>query len=188
MHLCLGLSLVLSIIAGFIPIGREFSFQRTFAFYPYFLLGYYMRHKEWMTKLRGINYRWCCAVILIYVVAIAVMPHIPLSMLVQFHYYSELGNIPVALAMRCASYLWMLPLTLAVIAVIPDVKWMAKDGSESLFFYVYHAFLIGVLHLIVLYWHIPTSFITIVLYTVVIALLLHLANKVKVLRLLSKPM
>lgn len=139
-----------------------------------------------MKKIRSIDYRWCSAVIFCYVAAIVVIPHVPLSMLVQFHYYSELGSVPVALAMRCASYVWMLPLTLAVIAIIPDVKWMAKNGAESLFYYVYHAFLIGVLHLMVLYWHLPTNFVAIVLYTAVIVLLLHLANKVKVLRLLSK--
>ena len=180
-------SLLLSLLAGFVPVGRELSFQRTFAFFPYFLIGYYMREKDWLTTLRNMNRKWYYGLILLYVIAIALIPHIPLSMLVQFHHYRELGSMPVALVMRCASYLWMLPLTQAVIATIPDVKWMSEAGKDSLFYYVYHAFLIGVLHLMSLYWHLPTDFMSILLYTTVIVCVLHLTSKVRLLKLLSKP-
>ena len=37
----LAASIVLSLAGGFIPVGYEFSFQRTLAFLPFFVLGYY---------------------------------------------------------------------------------------------------------------------------------------------------
>lgn len=36
-------SFLLSLLSGFVPIGSEFSFQRTFTFLPFFAAGYYCR-------------------------------------------------------------------------------------------------------------------------------------------------
>ena len=33
------LSVILAVVSGFIPLGWEFSFQRTFYFFPFFVLG-----------------------------------------------------------------------------------------------------------------------------------------------------
>lgn len=39
-------SIVTCLLVGLIPIGNQMSFQRTFCFFPFFLLGYYMRQSD----------------------------------------------------------------------------------------------------------------------------------------------
>ena len=39
-------SFLLSLLSGFVPIGSEFSFQRTFTFLPFFAAGYYCRQNK----------------------------------------------------------------------------------------------------------------------------------------------
>ena len=53
--LVISCSLVLALIAGFIPIGTQMSFQRTFVFLPFFLLGYYARESDVVKWIRCRN-------------------------------------------------------------------------------------------------------------------------------------
>lgn len=185
--LCLSLVIVVGIVVGFIPIGRELSFQRTFVFFFYFMLGYYFRINNWLNRIRK-NKKWIgLTIILLYGIAIGIIPHIPLSMLVQFHHYGELGSMVTVMVMRAFSYVWMLPLAIAVLQIIPDMNMMAKKGKESLFFYVYHVFLIALLQYMVLWHAIPTSLPYIILYSIVITIILGWLLHVKLLRMMCQP-
>lgn len=185
MHFLLATGLAL--IVGFIPLGKELSFQRSFVFYPYFVLGYMMSKEDWLAKLRSVNVTWGYAVLGVYIILIAVIPHIPLSMLVQFHYYAELGSVPSAFAMRICSYFWMLPLAIAVLRIIPDEEWFADEGRNSLFYYLYHPFLIGVFHIMSVHYGINTTLPFILLYSVMTMFVLQFLSKCKVLSKLTKP-
>lgn len=57
-------SVVLGLIAGFIPIGNEMSFQRTFSFWPFFITGFYLRRYDAIDKIRSQN-KWLSGVLLI---------------------------------------------------------------------------------------------------------------------------
>ena len=140
--LILGLASIVSIIFGFIPLGREFSFQRTFAFFPYFLLGFNAKRLDGYAKLNKINALYACGVVVLYVIVVFVIGHFPLSMLVQFFHYSELGNPIIGLGMRIVSYIWMLPLTLAILRLFDNVSVFYTQGKNTLFYYVYHMYAI----------------------------------------------
>ena len=43
---------VISLLGGFVPIGGAFSIQRTFTFLPFFMLGYLMKERDWLEKIR----------------------------------------------------------------------------------------------------------------------------------------
>lgn len=49
-------SVVLALTTPLIPIGYIASFQRTFTFLPFFMIGYYLRRESLMVKVRDI----CC--------------------------------------------------------------------------------------------------------------------------------
>lgn len=57
-------SFLLSLSAGFIPIGSEMSFQRAVTFWPFFIIGYYLRQYDCVGKIRGGN-KWFYSVFLI---------------------------------------------------------------------------------------------------------------------------
>lgn len=49
------ISFLFLILCGFVPINHEFSFQRTFAFLPYFIIGFLFRRNNIMSYLDGIS-------------------------------------------------------------------------------------------------------------------------------------
>ncbi len=58
------LSLVLMIVAGFIPLTSEFSFQRIFSFFPFFILGTMMQKIEYSKWLNTKN-KCLCGIVLL---------------------------------------------------------------------------------------------------------------------------
>lgn len=48
-------ALMPSLVAGFIPVGGELSFQRACTFFPLFMLGYYAKQDGWVVRLRTLN-------------------------------------------------------------------------------------------------------------------------------------
>lgn len=178
------LSIVIAIFVSFIPLGSEFAFQRTFAFYPYFLLGYSMKRKNMLAKLYDIPLWIGVLMIAIYATIVFIVPHIPLSMLEQFHTFYDIKWIPVLLLI---SYFWMLPLALAVIRVIPDVSLFAKYGSQTMFFFIYHVYFVYFAHRLVYDLGWPSTFPYLLGYTFVSVVFLAILTKSRILNALVKP-
>lgn len=53
--LVMGLSILLALLAGFVPLGTQMSFQRAFTFLPFFVFGYYAKGSDVVDWLRGRN-------------------------------------------------------------------------------------------------------------------------------------
>ena len=177
-------AVVMGILAAFVPLGRELSFQRTFAFYPYFLLGYYMRTKGWWEKLQETPIWLSCVVVLLYVGIIIVGPYIPKSMLVQFYSYQENHLIPL---LRVVSYLWMLPLTLAILRLLPDVGFCASEGKNTMFYYIFHVYFVYIEQRLVVDCGFPITIPYILLYWIVSVVALYLLSKVRLFDYLLNP-
>lgn len=64
-------SVCISLLGGYVPVGGAFSIQRTFTFLPFFLLGYSIRQKKWLEKVR---LRQVLAVALIAAISAVVLP------------------------------------------------------------------------------------------------------------------
>jgi fucose 4-O-acetylase-like acetyltransferase len=169
------ISIFCAILAGYIPVSKDLSFQRTFAFFPYFIIGFIFRQHNGFDRLANIDKRIACGIATIYAIAIALIPHIPLSMLVQFYDYYQFGNPVISLLVRIISYIWMLPITLAVLCIMSNWTRFAKYGADSLFFYVYHMFGVGIVRLVMLsngasYGFIPVFLSFVILMIALIAL------------------
>jgi hypothetical protein len=145
----LAISLLTAILVGFIPIGGQLSFQRTFAFFPYFIIGFIWREKKGFERMADIKKKWIAyGIVSVYIVAIIMVPHIPLSMLEQPFDYYKLGSPLMAMSSRIISYLWMLPLTFAILSIMNNWTFLARYGSKSLFFYIYHMYGVGIVRLV----------------------------------------
>lgn len=179
-----GVALVVSLFVGFIPLGKELSFQRTFVFFPYFLLGYYQSRSGILDKLKLLP-RWSLMMIIVfYCIAIIIIPHIPFSMLYQSFSYLELDSPVMGLILRVGSYIWVLPLTISVLILLQNVCFFAKEGRKTLFYYIYHMYFIYAMRYMVLTEGVP-SLMVIILYVISMVLMLSLMSKIK---LLNKPL
>ena len=79
-------SIVLCILVGFIPIETEFSFQRTFNFFPFFLAGFFMKGTDSLYKIRKANH-WIFAFLFISVSAFIYWYNKPLYGFLLFQNY-----------------------------------------------------------------------------------------------------
>ena len=61
-NLLLAFALLFSIAIGFVPVNNEFAFQRTFVYWPFFLMGYYIKQEGTIGMIRGYN-KWVALII-----------------------------------------------------------------------------------------------------------------------------
>lgn len=182
----LGVSLLISLMAGYVPLGFEFSFQRIFAFFPYFYLGYMIKQENAFDKIRGFNNWVCLGIIALYVIAIAFGPTIPRCIFTERCHYYE-GMTPLY---RVFFYCMTLPATISVLNLVPDCKFFADEGKRTMSYYIYHPYFIylfmclsgaglGVL---------PSSLPFILLYSVICFISCYFLARVPLLNFLINPL
>ena len=121
----------LSVMAGFVPLGHELSFQRTFAWFPFFLLGFLFRQWGAIERIRSQKVWYF---IPLFLVAFYVAIKIPIYMPVKE--YSSLHDVEIRiLQMLNGLVLSVCLLRLILPSIASRLAWL---GKHTLFFYVYH--------------------------------------------------
>lgn len=180
--LYLAIALVVSILCGLTHLGKLLSIQRTLNFYVFFLLGYYYRQGM-------LSRRWWQSNLLHGAVAVVLLPLI-------FWLYPHCGNVmngadhyPIAgipqkeLILTCS-----IAMSLLVFNLVRDFKPLRLIGQESLFYYVYHYFIISdIIIYAVGHLHLPKTFPFVVLYTAVTLALLWILSKIPLFKWAIQP-
>lgn len=124
-------SFMVSLGAGFVPIGSELSFQRAFTFFPFFMMGYYARQDGWVERLRTLN-RIPFVIILFGLLAICYYS-LPV-------FYSNIPYESLAdLGMRAMQLIIALILCIALLNVMPAKLGRFTDiGRYTLLIYLLH--------------------------------------------------
>jgi len=147
----LPLAIILGIAVGYVPFfGEYLSIDRTFVFFPMFLIGYYM-HPEHFTILRK-QFSRVLAVLFLAGMLLATVFFIPDSFkdwLLASHSYADMGYSGLSAAgMRILSYLGMFAMTYSFLSVVPTEHFrFTKIGSRTLYIYLLHGFLIKLISL-----------------------------------------
>lgn len=130
--ICIVISLVCALIAGFVPVSTQMSFQRTFVFLPFFLMGYYVRKSTVVEWIRNRNK----ILITILFVGLCVVCY----MWMQTFY----ANVSYALGMK-DMLMRLLQMSIAVIlcaamlSVVPERMGHITDlGKVTLLIYLLH--------------------------------------------------
>ena len=125
----------ISILAGFFPIDRFLSLQRTLSLMPFFFWGYYMKGKNIFLPDK---YKPLCVVFLILIFAILLFfPH-----RISYLYYATPYKSIYGVVIRMTAFAVAIPMSLAFINVCYKAKWVARQGRLTLQYYIYHALLI----------------------------------------------
>ncbi len=138
-------SVILSLIVGFIPYSTIFSTQRTFAFLPFFMLGFMMRGFDVKDCVKSINQELCylCLIIifiLIYWASIDFFPY-----LTGRYWYSKMP-VPVCLSVA-SRVLWLVGasvMSVLIMRLVPDSKYLANEGRKTLQYYLLHTLMFPV--------------------------------------------
>ncbi|MGP4106216.1 acyltransferase family protein [Virgibacillus sp. L01] len=130
-------------VGYFGEIGHTFSLSRTFVFFPFFLMGYWLtqNHVMWIkhksAKIASV------AIMVTVAVAIYMAPEFNSGWLLASKSYSDLGQPEFGLFARSLVYLTSAIMAFSVLAWIPKTQnKFTKFGTRTLYVYLLHGFFI----------------------------------------------
>lgn len=129
------LSFALALASGLVPLDREFSFQRTFAFFPFFAAGVVSRRRNLLEKLEVFPV-WAALVLL--AAGLYTAWKIPWSYQPKFH-YAAWNDFPVRLMQTLLGFL----LCFSIVRLSRENSrgCLSRYGKYTLWIYIGHSFL-----------------------------------------------
>src|SRR5690625_1915743 len=131
------------IIGYFDQLGHTFSLSRTFVFFPYFLLGYWVSIDH-IRILKRTGFRIASVVIMAgFAVLIYYLPDFNSGWLLASKSYSRLGLETLGSAARLSVYLTSILMAASILSWIPDRRFSFTSlGERTLYVYLLHGFII----------------------------------------------
>ncbi|WP_077623519.1 acyltransferase family protein [Sediminibacillus massiliensis] len=140
----IGTAIGLGLVVGYFePIGQTFSLSRTFVFFPYFLMGYWVTKDQlFLVKSKAVK----IASILIMAAAatiIAVYPEFSTGWLLGSKSYETLGMPVMGSLARMSVYFAAVLMSISILAWIPKREGLLTSlGQRTLYIYLLHGFII----------------------------------------------
>lgn len=136
------LSFIVSIAIGFVPLNSEMSFQRTFAYWPFFLIGYYLKQDNFIETIRNFNHS--AAWVLLSATLICVYCFMP----VMYCNRSYI-EIPYDMLVRCLQLFIACILCFSILVVCKDrIPFITELGKYTLLIYLLHPPMVKIMKMI----------------------------------------
>lgn len=182
------ISILISLISGFIPVSYPLSFQRTCVFFPFFIIGLFTPI-ELFERLKRVN-KIAAICVIIFSIIIVCVTKFDLSAVVSGSYfYPFYGENKFVSALYRLSFLIVsCSIGIMVIALCPNSKFMARQGKYSLVYYLYHGFFVIVLKLLIDKFILPINTFALLVYSGLIICFLLILTKSKVALFLINPL
>ena len=182
------LSIVLGLLAGFVPVSRELGFQRTFFFLPFFTLGYVCKHIKFdFGTLQKFPVFLATCILMVVLFSTLHFDFQFKSLLMGCHtYYKYDIPLVVSLAVRLAVYFGCFITSVCILRFIPkrEIKWISNQGAQTLYYFLYHTIIIYLLMALSAHFKLPTTFLMSIIYTAIIVVAVWALQKVKMFRIL----
>lgn len=187
-YLYLAIATVVAVFCGLMPNGRIMSIQRTFNFFPFFLFGYYIKQGVFQVRLWP-KYVSCGIIVIFIILIISKLPPPTIGyensrlMLRGADHYT-ISEVPLKIYYLLLSFV----VSISVFNLVPEIKLLSTLGKESMFYYLYHGLIIHFfLQHLVSHFHLPHSFLFMLLYLVGIMGLIFIMRRIKPFRWLISP-
>ena len=184
-------SLFLCLISGFSNLGYEFSFQRTFYFLPFFIIGYLMSVKKCkLVDLKIISKKisiiiLCLAIVTCFIIVCGFGIEFKRFLYGSYN-YKELEYILI----RFISIAVSLIISLSVVCIcnkLNNKRILNNIGKNSMFYFIYHVFFILIIRIIINILSLPTIFPFLIIYCIGIIFCLYFLSKYSVFHKLLNP-
>ena len=185
----LAISFVISVLVGFIPIAGGLSFQRTFAFLPFFFAGNYVKNNDdLLNKIRRVNPYLAVVFLLILFIGVLIFD-LPFKTLLElkFPYKSFSYPLLVSALLRMAFFALSAIASICILRLIPRLRitWVSDQGANTMLYYLYHTLIIIALELIEKkLFALPDGFAWNLLYVAGNVFLIWLITRIKFFRVL----
>lgn len=136
------LSLIISILIGFVPIHSLFGIQSTLALLPFFVIGYYSVEIDIRNYISKIPRMFAIGILLVFFCFFYFILNTNLSFVSGCHPYwtGDLLHTMIRFGARCIYIPIAVIVGIMVMRLIPKNKTLAKWGLATLFIYIYHSF------------------------------------------------
>ena len=141
-NIIIAVSLIISIMAGFIPIHSLFGVQSTLAFLPFFVIGYYSVEIDIRGYISKIPRMFAIGMLLAFFYFFYFVLNSDISFIPGCHPYwtDDLLYTMIRFGARCIYFPIALVVGFMVMRLIPTNKTLAKWGLATLFIFIYHSF------------------------------------------------
>lgn len=183
------ISILLCFLMGFLPIDTPFSFQRTFAFLPFFIVGYVAGKNNKEIKARRGKFLMFLFLISIWIFYFIVPKNI-IRLLYQntCFFHGPLSSPILNFTFRVGFLFFASCMMYAFLSIVPRKKLpFTHLGQLSLFIYLYHSIILSWRSNLCDYFHLPTNFIFCFLYSLIVLVIIWLMSKVRFFHWLLNP-
>ncbi|MGJ9458247.1 acyltransferase family protein [Oceanobacillus sp. CF4.6] len=141
----ISIAVIIGLIVGYFgEIGHTFSLSRTFVFFPFFLIGFWLTEKQVMwIKHRAVK---ITSVIVMAGMAFAIyyLPKINSGWLLASKSYSDLGMESYGGIARLLVYMTAAIMIVSILSWVPkkNLGWITKLGTRTLYVYLLHGFFV----------------------------------------------
>lgn len=186
LKLLLGCSVIIALIGGFSTFSA-FSIPRTLTFAPFFVLGYIARARSFdFNKLRK-AYLLIPSVVLMIGCIIALRGNFSWLLYGSASYLAFHCPLYLAPLLRLSTLIVGCLFSACVLAYAPNHPSLARFGQNTLFYYLYHTFVIIALGMIIGHFHIEKSIPLFMLCTAIVVASLLIAERIPLLRKITEP-
>lgn len=143
-YISIPIAITIGLLIGYVnDIGSAFSLSRTFAFFPFFLVGYFLT-KEHLKQLNKPVFRTLSILIMITIAAyIYIAPDFNSGWLLASKSYSHLGLPTTGALARFLVYFTSSLMVMSFLSWVPSRKFsFTYIGERTLYIYLLHGFII----------------------------------------------
>lgn len=130
----------IGLFVGYVDaVGHEFSLSRTFVFFPFFLLGYWLSKEKLMKLTQPVVKVSAIALAAAVIIVLSVSPSLPTDWLLGSFSYQDMGQPVWGAMFRLGVYLLAILLASSLFAWVPrkTYRW-TKLGKQTLYVYLLH--------------------------------------------------
>ncbi|WP_242698346.1 acyltransferase family protein [Bacillus sp. SD088] len=138
-------ALIIGLAVGYIDwVSNYLSLSRTFVFFPFFLIGFYLKKEHFQKVASSQAKLWAAIPILAYVILLIIFPNLNETWLLGSKPYSQLQNITIlGIFTRTGVYALNLIMAGCFFAFVPRKRvFFTKWGRNTLYVYLLHGFII----------------------------------------------
>lgn len=185
------ISICISLIVGYMPIGHHFAIHRTLSFLPFFVMGYYSADIKFHQPINKIPSYLAVGILIAFSIVTYITPKFGYALILyntytdwyQSHAYA-LTTFPI---IRCLFICIAIILSIMVLRLVRPYSHLAKWGERTLFIFVYHTFALKLLFQLINRNYLPQNELLFVVYTAIIIIGLIFLTRYSVLYVMRNP-
>lgn len=197
-YYCFLLTIVVSLSAGYIPVGGVLAIQRSFSMFPFFILGFLLNKYNCFNRIK-VKSIFGLLFLLIFVIVVFRYNNIGDMgdgnnefhnvMHCTYHYYKGKDFISHPLFYRFLYILLSTIISFAVISVIPrhNLGFVTEEGRFTLFYYFWHSIVFNMILVAFSFASVENNSFSLFVGSILVMFILYSIRKSRILKMLMNP-